>query len=434
MPKLTALFVLIFVTFSIHADAREPKPMVGQKGVYSVKDFGTKGDGKTDDTAAFQKALDKAGKTGGIVFVPAGAYMIKDRLNVPSRVTLEGVFQAPPALSGIFKEAGVVDKQVNPDDYRGTLLLTTVDRGTEKGKPFIFLNQDSVVKGLAVYYPEQDRKNPVPYPWCIGGSGDNCSIIDVLLVNPWQAVDFGSYPCGRHYIKGLYAQPIKTGIYVDVCLDVGRIQDVHFWPFWDVPLARAFTEKNGTAFVFGRTDWEYVDSCFCIFFNVGFKFIDSKAGPANVVISNSGSDTGPIAVLVEKVQPHAGIAFTNCQFMAGIDIRETNNGPVKFTNCGFWGLPSATANHAKVLGGGHVTFNTCHFTTWDKDKTGVPCIYSDGLALTVSSCDFMDSGKNQIVLGENQQNAIVMGNLLRGGIKVENKSKGKVEMGLNVGD
>ncbi len=38
--------------------------------------MGAKGDGRTDDTAAIQRALDKIGGTGGTVFVPNGTYMI----------------------------------------------------------------------------------------------------------------------------------------------------------------------------------------------------------------------------------------------------------------------------------------------------------------------------------------------------------------------
>ena len=37
---------------------------------FNVRDFGALGDGKTDDTAAFQKALDAAGKRTCIVDVP----------------------------------------------------------------------------------------------------------------------------------------------------------------------------------------------------------------------------------------------------------------------------------------------------------------------------------------------------------------------------
>jgi hypothetical protein len=41
----------------------------------NVKDKGAKGDRTTDDTAAIQAAIDKAGGTGGTVLVPKGTYM-----------------------------------------------------------------------------------------------------------------------------------------------------------------------------------------------------------------------------------------------------------------------------------------------------------------------------------------------------------------------
>jgi hypothetical protein len=59
--------------------------------LYNVRDSGAAGDETTDDTAAFQAALDKAGAAGGgIVFVPRGTYKITGKLIIPARTTLRG--------------------------------------------------------------------------------------------------------------------------------------------------------------------------------------------------------------------------------------------------------------------------------------------------------------------------------------------------------
>jgi len=187
-------------------------PSLAAEGI-SVRDFSAVGDNITDDTAAFRKALDSCSQSlGGVVSVPTGNYLIKGHLNIPSFVTLEGVFKAPTARS----------------KHRGTTLSVVEGKGKAGGEPFITLNADSVLKGVTIFYPEQDATAPVEYPWCVRGIGDNCTVLDVLMINPWNAVDFGTYPCGRHLIRGLYGQSLRTGIFVDQCLDVGRIEDVHF--------------------------------------------------------------------------------------------------------------------------------------------------------------------------------------------------------------
>jgi hypothetical protein len=56
-------------------NVKERSRQVVERHVLSVRDFGAKGDGKTDDTAAIQKALDAAAGTQGTVFVPEGVYM-----------------------------------------------------------------------------------------------------------------------------------------------------------------------------------------------------------------------------------------------------------------------------------------------------------------------------------------------------------------------
>jgi len=58
------------------------RPLPDVPGVANVRDFGAKGDGKTDDTAAIQKAISENRSRGGrIVYLPAGTYLVSDKLS-----------------------------------------------------------------------------------------------------------------------------------------------------------------------------------------------------------------------------------------------------------------------------------------------------------------------------------------------------------------
>ncbi|HEV2208106.1 MAG TPA: glycosyl hydrolase family 28-related protein [Verrucomicrobiae bacterium] len=408
-----------FAGADLHASGAEASPRSGPAPqALNVQDFGAAPDASKDSTAAFQAAMKAAANGGNLaVFVPRGQYRIEGHLDVPPNVMLEGVFRAPAARQ----------------KDEGSVLLALAGAGDLNSTPFITLHASSTLRGLTVFYPEQKMQNPpVPYPWTIRGQGDNISLLDVLLVNPYQAVDFGTFAAGRHFISGLYGQPLYRGLFIDQCFDVGRVENVHFWTFWGgwEHELYDFIRAQGVAFILGRTDWQFLSNCFCIGYSIGYHFVQNHAGPGNCLLTQCGSDVGPLAVRVEAGQSHAGHSFVNCQFMAGIEIAQTNSGPVKFTACGFWGIPT-TDHHARLQGTGQTTFLNCHFINWGQKNAKAAAIEALSGGLTVSACDFMDAGKPQISLGPQVAAALIYGNRLRGQSLIANEAGSRAQLGLN---
>ncbi|HOZ48729.1 MAG TPA: glycosyl hydrolase family 28-related protein [Candidatus Hydrogenedentes bacterium] len=389
-----------------------------------VTDFGAKADGTGDCTAAFQAALDAAAEKGGIVFAPAGTYLIAGNLSVPQGVVLRGVWEAPH----------------HADIGKGTLLCTTAGKDTEDGPPFIFLHQSSGVRGLTIFYPEQEAPNIHPYPWCIQGMGMHGSVIDVTLVNPYKGIDFGTHPNELHFISGVFGQPLKIGIFVDKCTDIGRIENVHFNPHsWGraaCPTATwetiEYLKQNFVGFLIGKTDWEYMRDCFCIFPKIGYHFVHTQAGDPNVVLTQCGADICPVAVQVDASQGHAGIAFENAQIMGTVIIGPENHGPVKFANSGFWAVE--TTNEQVIVDGHNtVTLTGCHFNDWGRADAESPCIRIRGGAALIQACDFFHPKKPQIRIEGEAQAVSIVGCRLRGGARIDNACPdAEVQIGLNL--
>jgi hypothetical protein len=393
-------------------------PRTSHGGV-DAREHGARGDGRADDTVPLRRALDQAGRAGGgTVFLPAGSYLLRAALEVPAGVALEGVSRGPAAYA----------------PGRGTVLLALAGKGDADGMPLLTLRDGAELRAVTVFYPEQRQENPpLPYPWAVRAAGIGCALTDVLLVNPYQGVDLASHPSGRHSIHGLYGQPLYRGLAIDRSLDVGRIENVHFWPFWDEwrsPL-KTFMAEHAVAFLVGRADWEYFSNCFCIGYRIGFHFVETADGCANALLTQCGSDIGPTAVRVDQCQDHSGLSFVNGQFMATIEVGEANRGPLKLTACGFWGLPS-TDSHIVLDGAGHTTVTGCHFVGWARASKLAPAIDVRRGGLTVTGCDFHDSGALQLRIGPEVEAALVVANRFRGAERVENRAQDRSQIGLNL--
>ena len=399
--------------------------------MFNVRDFGAKGDGQTDDTAAFQKALDAAGAAGGgVVFAPRGNYLFAGRLNVPNAVTLRGVWESVPAHNGL-RDAGLP----KPTDD-GTTFLATADAGTEDAPAFLTLNVNSTLKGVVIYYPNQKPdEEPVPYPYAIALRGKNPAVLAVELLNPYNGIDASRNE--RHLIRDVHGQPLRRGIYVDQIYDIGRIENVHFNPWWSMkPKLFQWQMAHGEAFIFGRTDWQYVFNTFCFGYNVGYRFIKTPAGVCNGNFLGLGADDCQTALVVDECAPY-GLLISNGEFVSFhgpdptmIDVKETNTGSVRFVNCAFWG---PCHQIAKVAGRGTVGFSDCTFVQWDAKKAGRHAIQAAGGTLLVRGCEFR-ADRPQVALGEGVRRAVITDNVFTGAARLTNRSAGRVQIANNLAD
>jgi len=387
-------------------------------------------DGSRDATQYIQRNLNEAAKDWGEVFLQAGRYRLEGQLSIPPGVTLSGIWSGPH----------------HARLRNGTVLLAYGGRGQEDGPPLITLSPGSAIRGLTIFYPEQTIEDVQPYPWTIRGGGMHNNVMDVTLVNPYKGIDIGSVHNELHYLRNIFGCPLKIGIYINNCTDIGRIENVHFNPhFWARDEGDGVPRPNGgkliehllkeaEAFVFGRTDWEYVLNTFCYGYRIGYHFIGTKEGGCNGNFLGIGADGTQNAVVVHKSAPY-GLLITNGEFVSmraedpvEIIVGPENSGAVQFNNCAFWGPANQIA---RIEGTGSVSFVQCNFVYWDHAKKNLPAIQANGGNLTVQSCNFQRPRK-QIYLGDNQRSAIIFGNQMKNEISIENESSGDVQIGFNV--
>ena len=407
----------------------EIQPFTESIDVVSVMAFGAKGDGKTDDTQAFQRALDSFGQKGGTVYAPRGVYLLSGSLNVPQAVTLKGSFESVPAHNGI-RDAGLP----KPGDD-GTTFLVTGNKGNENAAPFITLNTNSTLRGVVMYWPLQDpKKVPDAYPWGVAMRGKNPALLDVEMLNPYNAIDASKNE--RALIRNISGQPLRRGIYVDGIYDIGRIENVHWNPWWSLePTLFNWQKAHGEAFIFERTDWHYVLNTFCFGYKVGYRFGGSINGACNGNFLGIGADACHTALLVEQSAPY-GLLITNGEFVAFdgfnpaiievnasdptmVEVAASNKGNVRFVNCAFWGPCN---QNAKIAGEGTVGFSDCTFVEWDRNRESRKAIQAIGGTVVIRGCDFITDSP-QVFIGEKVQRAIVSHNTVKGKVRIENHAK-----------
>lgn len=387
------------------------------EGIFSVKDFGAHADGQNDDTAAIQQCIDAAAEKGGQVYLPPGKYLVKGSLNVKTGVAVKGAHEAPLAIEPLI----------------GSIIMATGGRDNEKAPALFEMGHSSTVKGLTIWYPEQKPTDIHPYPWTFHLTGFDNTVENITLINSYNGICVGPEGNVRHRIRSVYGCVLRRGLFVDGCTDIGRVENVQFHCHWwsaksiggDWDLVYKYMYENCEAFVFGRTDWEYVTNNFVFPAKIGFRFIRTEHGACNGQFTGNGADACETSVLVEEIQP-MGLLITGGQFVAfngenPIELVVANSctGSVRLVNCAFWG-PS---NHNALLeGNGFVSFNDCYFSNSKKETENMPLIVAKQGRLQINNSSFA-TAQPGVELGPELKHAIIQGNNGVNGVRVINHAK-----------
>lgn len=393
------------------------------------KPQGVRGDGRTDDTLALQKALNTLGKTGGTLPLPPGQYLIAGTLQIPTGVTLQGSWQAPHHAAY----------------NQGSTLLITGGRGDENASPAITLEQSSALRGFTLLWPGQKWPNIVAYPWAIQGVGMHNTVENITFVNAYNGIRLGHITGSElHLVRNVYGCVLRRGVFIDSTTDIGRLENVHFNPhYWnrsghptrppqdgnpDLKISGYMTQHL-EAFIFGRSDWQSVTSCFVFGAKIGFRFMRTKAGASNAQLIGVGADNCRVPVQIEEIQ-RLGVQFTNSTFQAtggapGTAVVTTAmaGGAAHFLNCTFWEAPGGVA---QLDGNTQVNFSDCQF--FGGAKQGA--IRATQGVLTVRGCSFNGEGV-AILLKPDVKAAIITGNLQPRGLKIINEMGERAQISLN---
>jgi hypothetical protein len=306
---MTGRALLYLSTMAACLQAGEPESP--QSRQLSVRAFGALGDGVTDDTTAFQKALDAAGETGAAVCIdpvaPGLGYVLTHTVRLPPGTSLIG---APAGMPFFLWEGVPRAKQ------RGCVVLARPAEEQYRGEtrqPLFELGGGNTVRGLYILYDQQpwpsdaDLERPdtlYPYagfeafrerfvadharpygPTFYGAHAASVTLEDITCHGYWDFVLFKV--AGKVFIERIYLYGYGRAFALQEGPDTVRIRGIHLVPNVSTAIswqhsrlhAAIVWRPENTAFEFGAVDGYTVSDVVAFLVHTGFRLGASAERP-----------------------------------------------------------------------------------------------------------------------------------------------------------
>ena len=345
--------------------------------------YGAVGDGVTDDSGAFQSAINAAYNSGaaggGVVYVPSGTYAFYNNLTIPLGVTVQGDWS---------------DWSAGTNGVIGTLFNVYVGAGQSNGTPFITINQGAL-KGVNIWYPNQNPASIIPYPFSIYMPSGDGVIQDVALINSYQGIS--GFGAAGHVIADVFGSPLYTGIQIDAEYDISHQENVrfspNFWPESMLPGApavggpqAAWMRANGVAERLYRCDGETCMNGEFSGYNIGYDALVSSVGTPDTSFFGGYISNCATAFFDAAGGGNTGQEFTDfiLDGDVGIDRNTTNDASMYFHTCQITGH-NGTAIHPTGGNSSTMQFQNCNVSGTVKADGGIANFVNSSFSVPAGS-------------------------------------------------
>ena len=260
--------------------------------IVNVKDFGAKGDGVTDDTAAIQAALNCAAEKGCRVFIPAtgAAYVTSQSVIVKRGVSIFGDshngYNGSAASNAEYAKAGTT---INPKGTSGSAFVLQENGASISNIQFI---HDQPV-------PIDSNWEPIQYPYCIEAQASWHTIKNISVVNGTHGI-WLSYTTEKPGGTQVTIDNCRLGA-LEVCLrhdsltDTLSVTRVNFAPSWQIDNenVKAYRHNHTIGWMLGHGSGTFAN---------GLEFYRLKtAMQFRSLENNVGGDTGAVASRYDNI-------------------------------------------------------------------------------------------------------------------------------------
>jgi len=301
--------------------------------ITTPQQFGAVGDGITDDSAAFQNAINavynSGGPGGGVVYVPAAFYAFYNNISIPTGVTIHGDW---------------IDWTKGANGLVGTTFKVYVGAGQGNGTPFISMNTSTALRDVNIWYPNQNPTNITSYPFTIE-LGNDSEVQNVALVNSYQGIQVNG---AEFIVSSVIGTPLFMGFTtVGTIADISQTEDIRFspdvWPasgLSNAPVAggsyATWMRTNGTGMQVFRLDGLINVNTFISGYHIGLDFEANSGGASGSAFYNGYVTNCAIAMFAQQMQTAAGLEFSDFTLDGDIAIDRTittNDAAAQFDDC-----------------------------------------------------------------------------------------------------